>query len=129
MRSRHVHFIACATALGISSAAFAVATLVPVATIPYPAVQSPLIDPAGNIYLSANNGVMELSGPGYATSTSLANGIEVPSQLTADSGGNIYGTALLGGPQQEGSVFELSGAGHQVLTTLTTFKQRRHLRL
>lgn len=70
--------------------------------------------------------VFSLSGPDYATFTVLAtfngsNGAFPQGALTVDDKGNLYGTASTGGPSGDGTVFELSGAQHDQLTTLAAF--------
>ncbi len=70
--------------------------------------------------------VFSLSGPGYATLTVLAtfngsNGAFPQGALALDRRGNVYGTTSTGGPNGDGSVFELSGAAHDQLTTLVSF--------
>ena len=70
--------------------------------------------------------VFELSGINHATFTTLAtfdgtNGAEPEGGLTFDIFGNLYGTTGGGGPAGTGTAFRLSGAGHQILTTLTSF--------
>lgn len=70
--------------------------------------------------------VFSLSGPNYATLTVLAtfngsNGAFPQGGLAVDKAGNVYGTTSTGGPNGDGSVFELSGARHGQLTTLVSF--------
>ena len=70
--------------------------------------------------------VFSLSGPSYATLTVLAtfnggNGAFPQGGLALDKAGNLYGTTSTGGPNGDGSVFELSGARHGKLTTLVSF--------
>ncbi len=70
--------------------------------------------------------VFSLSGPNYATLTVLAtfngsNGAFPQGGLALDKAGNVYGTTSTGGPNGDGSVFELSGAKHAKLTTLVSF--------
>ena len=95
-------------------------------------------DAAGNLYGTtqyggggnANNDgtVFELSGPTHQTLTTLAtftgaaNGPAYPTGgLAIDAAGNLYGTTSGGGASGSGTVFELSGSSHQLLTTLVAF--------
>lgn len=82
---------------------------------------------------SAGSGtIFELSGPNYGTFTSLISftisqpypeyPIGYPSgTLTADSNGNLYGTASASTYPTDGGIFELSGTTHTDLTVLATF--------
>ena len=70
--------------------------------------------------------VYKLSGPDHRTQTTLvsftiANGSQPGSTLVADSAGHLYGTTFTGGPGTYGTVFELSGPDHTILTTLASF--------
>jgi uncharacterized repeat protein (TIGR03803 family) len=90
-------------------------------------------DPAGNLYGTTlyggtnNDGtVFELSGTNHQTLTTLANfnganGQKPFGGLVSDAAGNLYGTTDLGGADGDGTIFELSGANYQTLTTLVTF--------
>jgi uncharacterized repeat protein (TIGR03803 family) len=91
------------------------------------------VGPDGNLYGttridgSAGQGtVFELSGPGFQTLTTLASfsgtsGAVPSARLTFDSAGDVFGTTVGGGSSNSGTVFELSGATHQNLTTLVSF--------
>ena len=90
-------------------------------------------DAAGNLYGISRGGgsagdgtVFELSGPSHQTMTTLAtftgaNGSVPQGRLTFDSAGNLYGTTVVGGSANSGTVFMLSGLNHQTLSTLVNF--------
>ena len=90
-------------------------------------------DPQGNLYGTTSDGgvggagtIFELSGVGHQTLTTLlafdgADGANPYAGLTIDAVGNLYGTTEDGGADGDGTVFELSGADHQTLTTLANF--------
>ena len=86
--------------LEASASVWAVPTLTDLATVPYPTIQSLVVDSASNVYGSADGTVFELSGPNHQTMTTLANGMIGPSQLIADSAGNLYGTTPNGSSTQ-----------------------------
>ena len=52
-----------------------------------------------------------------------ADGAGPLGSLVADGNGNLYGTTRNGGAYGYGTVFELSGPGHQTLTTLVSFNK------
>jgi uncharacterized repeat protein (TIGR03803 family) len=93
------------------------------------------IDAAGNLIGTTysggnpNNGagaIFELSGTSHQTLTFLHNfntsdGSSPYASLTADSNGNLYGTTLSGGPNFDGTIFELTGTNHQTFTTIYSF--------
>ena len=94
-----------------------------------------IADAAGNLLGIASLGgasnqgsIFQLSGNNYQTITNIlsfngSNGAYPFSGLIEDSSGNIFGTTQLGGSGKSsvGTVFELSGANHQTLTTLYSF--------
>jgi len=94
-------------------------------------------DSAGNLFGSTSGGgdynlgtVFELSGPSHETLSTLKSfsgydGASPNDGLLIDSNGNVYGTTEDRGPGNpgNGTVFELSGPGHQTLTTLVAFNQ------
>jgi uncharacterized repeat protein (TIGR03803 family) len=89
-------------------------------------------DASGNFYGTTGGGgssdsgtVFELAaGSGTITTLASFNGtngaILLPGGLTADSGGNLYGTTALGGTNHNGTVFELA-AGSGTITTIALF--------
>ena len=91
------------------------------------------IDAAGNLYGTTTAGgagsagtVFELSGTNHQLLTTLVsfdgtNGSRPYATLVADPAGNLYGTTTGGGTGGYGTAFELSGSGHQTLTTLANF--------
>ena len=93
-------------------------------------------DAAGDLFGTTFHGgptgagtAFELSGTNHQTLTQLAtfntSGGSYPyAGLVADSLGNLYGTTYLGGPGNDGTVFELSGTAHQTVTTLATFNAK-----
>ena len=90
------------------------------------------VDPAGNLYGTAGGGgpggqgiAYELPNPSHTTLTTLAafdgyNG-NGPGDQVLGPDGNLYGVTGGPDPYQNRSVYELSGANHQTLTTLATF--------
>jgi uncharacterized repeat protein (TIGR03803 family) len=90
-------------------------------------------DASGNLYgifrgggAAGDGTVFELSGPNHQTLTTLAtftgtNGSVPQGRLTFDSAGNLFGTTVVGGSSNQGTVFMLSGSNHQTLTTLVNF--------
>jgi len=90
-----------------------------------------IMDSSGNLYGTASSGgaigygtVFELAH-GSGTLTALAsfngtNGQDPWAALILDSGGNLYGTALLGGASNGGTVFELAH-GSGTITALASF--------
>src|SRR2546430_1791907 len=90
-----------------------------------------VLDSAGDLFGTTRNGgpsgdgtVFEITA-GSNTITTLAtfNGTDgrLPSAgLLADAEGNFYGTTLLGGANNQGTVFKLS-AGNNTLSTLVSF--------
>jgi uncharacterized repeat protein (TIGR03803 family) len=90
-----------------------------------------LMDSSGNLYgttelggASGDGTVFELP-KGSSTITVLAsfnlvNGANPRSGLIRDSNGNFYGTAFIGGPYGDGTVFELA-KGSNTITTLASF--------
>lgn len=90
-----------------------------------------VVDAAGNLFGTANGGgasndgtVFEVSAADHAI-TALAsfgspNGVTPGAGLVADAAGNVYGTTTKGGANDDGTVFEVSAAGH-TLTTLASF--------
>ena len=94
-----------------------------------------IADASGDLFGTTNVGgasgdgtVFELvkSGAGYALSTLVSfngyNGLNLQGSLLADASGDLFGTTLVGGTSNDGTVFELvkSGAGY-TLSTLATF--------
>lgn len=109
------------------------------------ALDTPIIDVAGNLYGTGETGgvhgggtVYELSPPvsGHAwNETTLyafcavgncTDGFAPNGRLIADSGGNFYGTTILGGPNSEGDVFKLAPDG--TLSVLYGFCVKRSKR-
>lgn len=90
-----------------------------------------IADASGNLYGTTRNGgaggdgtVFEITS-GTNTITTLAtfsgdNGSEPHGGLLADASGNLYGTTLLGGSNNQGTVFKIS-AGTNTLSTLASF--------
>ncbi len=93
-------------------------------------------DAAGNLYgttLFGGSGgefgygtVFELSGPKHSIFKTLlafdsSNGAGPGTALTLNAYGNLLGTTESGGAAGSGTVFKLSGANHQTLTTLLSF--------
>ncbi len=90
---------------------------------------------AGNLYGTTSAGgansdgtAFELSGPDHTVLTTLVSfsasvtGSRPGSTLVAGSRGDLFGTTFTGGAGGGyGTVFRLSGTGHQTLTTLATF--------
>jgi uncharacterized repeat protein (TIGR03803 family) len=50
-----------------------------------------------------------------------SNGYNPDGTLVSDSAGNLYGTMAFGGLYGDGTIYELSGNNHSVLTTLVSF--------
>jgi uncharacterized repeat protein (TIGR03803 family) len=85
-----------------------------------------LVDAAGNLFGTTYGGglygdgtVYELGGVGHQTLTTLLNfngadGMTPVQGLTADSAGDLFGTATYGGTYSDGVAFELSGTGFVV---------------
>ncbi len=91
-------------------------------------------DSNGNLYGTTADGfggygsVYELTGATHQTLTTLANfsssnGANPRGGVVFDSAGNLYGETSNGGANNEGIVFELSGANHTSLSTIETFNQ------
>jgi uncharacterized repeat protein (TIGR03803 family) len=95
-----------------------------------------IFDQAGNIYSTTglggahkNGTVFKLSRTGKGIQETVihnfrggADGSQPRAALVMDSSGNLYGTTLLGGPANEGVVFELTpGKGTWTETVLHTF--------
>jgi uncharacterized repeat protein (TIGR03803 family) len=91
-----------------------------------------VLAPDGNFYGATPTGgadgdgtVFELSGPNHQTFTTLMNftsaNVNPIGPLAFDSAGDLFGTTFTGGPNNAGTVFELSGPGYQTLTTLFNF--------
>ena len=90
-------------------------------------------DSSGNLYGTTRGGgifesgtVFELSGAHHETFKTLVsfdgnNGAAPTASLISDDMGNLYGTTSSGGLFNHGTVFELSGANHEILTTLVNF--------
>ena len=134
--------LSCSTAgLGVRAAAAApvLTTLVsftgPNGALP---LGTPTFDLDGNLYGTTGFGgsssgfgqgtVFELSGTDHTILTTLvsfngANGTQPQGGLVFDIFGNLFGTTTAGGPGGDGTAFELSGTGHETLTTLTSFNR------
>ncbi len=110
-------------------------TLTILARFAFPAGRSPLagvvMDGSGNLYGTALGGgpfndgtVYELAaGSGAITALASFNGTNGRSPIggmVLDSNGNLYGTANDGGPNGDGTVFEVA-AGSGTITTLAAF--------
>ena len=89
------------------------------------------IDAKGNLYGGTekggtdNDGVVFMLAKGSTTITVLASfdgtdGTDPHGMLLRDSAGNLYGTTLWGGANNDGTVFELPKGKHAI-TTLATF--------
>jgi uncharacterized repeat protein (TIGR03803 family) len=129
--------VCCAGVLGIGHAAHGDVTFTTVASFGgyYNDPKASLtLDAAGNLfgttYYGGDSGrgtAFELYGTSHQTVTTLATfdgvttGTNLVAGLTFDHAGNLYGTSQLGGTNNRGTVFELSGANHQTLTTLLNF--------
>ncbi len=76
---------------------------------------------------NGNGTVFKLSGLAHdrlstvVSFTSGVNGARPGSTLVQDKAGHLFGTTFTGGPGGFGTVFELSGASHRILTTLAAF--------
>lgn len=90
-------------------------------------------DAAGNLYGTTSGGgstgggtVYELSGTSHSTLQTLTTmpfaDYEPAGNLSVDAVGNLYGVSPLGGTNERGSVFELSGPNHSTLTTVASFE-------
>jgi hypothetical protein len=93
-----------------------------------------IADGAGNLFGTTIDGgvgdygtVFQLSGADHQTFTTLyrftggVDGRYPNGALIADGAGNLFGTTTGGGVGEYGTVFQLSGANHQTLTTLYRF--------
>ena len=88
-----------------------------------PSLVDPVFDAAGNMYGTTTEGgeysgnvFMLVRSNGQWTSTSIHNftgtdGMYPQSGVTLDAQGNIYGTAWMGGPNGNGSVYKLTNTG------------------
>ncbi len=90
-----------------------------------------ILDAAGNLYGTTSEGGVNTDGTvfeiaaGTHTLTTLAtfngaNGQNPATALTLDAAGNLYGTTIRGGANNDGTVFEIA-AGTNTITTLFTF--------
>ena len=90
-----------------------------------------LMDSSGNLYGTtfnagtSNDGTIFELTAGSSTFTTLAtfngtNGANPAGGLIMDSSGNVYGTTDFGGPDNDGTVFELA-KGSSTITTLAYF--------
>jgi uncharacterized repeat protein (TIGR03803 family) len=74
---------------------------------------------------SGSGTVFQISGSTHQALTTLTafngNGAAPEAGIVADGAGNLYGTTSSGGTSNDGTVFELSGINHTVLTTLVNF--------
>ncbi len=102
-----------------------------------PQGESLVRDSSGNLYgvtpaggLCNDGTVFELSGANDSiyttlisfTGTSGACPGDIPvGTLAFDASGNLFGVTYQGGPTGDGTVYELSGAGHQAFTSLVSF--------
>ena len=90
-----------------------------------------IADAAGNLFGTTNSGgngdgtVFEIArtSSGYAStpatlaSFNLTNGSGPVASLIADAAGDLFGTTQSGGANMDGTVFELTGTGFQVVST------------
>ena len=96
----------------------------------YP-TSSLIVDSSGNLYGTAaigganDDGTLFELAKGSGTITTLASfnstsGQGPPAGLIMDSSGNLYGTAVIGGANDDGTVFELA-SGSSTITALASF--------
>jgi uncharacterized repeat protein (TIGR03803 family) len=89
------------------------------------------LDASGNLYGTtydrgaSNDGTVFEIAKGSGTITTLAsfngtNGANSYAGVTVDSNGNFYGTTVIGGPSNDGTVFEIV-RGSGTITTLASF--------
>jgi len=137
---KYVTAVACACLVQIVNTAAHAATLTTLATFDgtdgaYP-IGGLTIDTAGNLYGTASAGGLDAPPPtGYGSVfeipsgtnkiTPLAfftnsDGANPISPVLMDSAGNLYGTAENGGPENDGTVYEIA-AGTNTIMELASF--------
>jgi uncharacterized repeat protein (TIGR03803 family) len=101
-------------------------------TTPTSTLSALTIDAAGNLYgtrtssggSGADGSVFEVAAGTYALSTIATfngtNGRETESKLIIDAVGNMFGTTVYGGAENDGTVFEVASGTHAI-STLATF--------
>ena len=93
-----------------------------------------VLDAAGTLYGTTEFGgagglgtVFSLAGPNHGTLTTLASfsggpeGGQPQSGLVLDAAGTLFGTTSAGGSSGAGTIFALSGPGHDQFTTIAEF--------